>query len=479
MIPQLSEFYHILPEIMLLVLACVTLVVDVYLPEQFRSVTYQFAQASLIITAVFVLLGFPATQVVALGGQFVNDGMAATLKVCILILSYFALFYAKDYLRTRGMFRGEYFMLALFAVLGMMIMVSGNTLLTLYLGLELLSLSLYAMVAMGRGSSSASEAAMKYFVLGALASGMLLYGMSMLYGATGSLNIQEISAVAAKAGRSDMVLVLGLVFLVVGVAFKLGAVPFHMWIPDVYQGAQTPVTLFVGTAPKLAGFAMTIRLLVGALDDLQSDWGQMLAILAVLSMAVGNLIALAQTNIKRMLAYSTIAHVGFLFLGLIAGNPAGYGASMFYIMVYALMAAGGFGMVIVLSREGFEADHIDDFKGLNKRGSWYAFMMLVLMFSMAGVPPFVGFWAKWSVLREVVAAGHIELAVIAVLFSVIGVFYYLRIIKNMYFSEPEDLAPLQVAPDMRVMISTNAMLVLGLGLFPGAMLGICVAAFPG
>ncbi len=338
------------------------------------------------------------------------------------------------------MFRGEFFALALFATLGMMVMISANHLLTLYLGLELLSLSLYAMVALQRDSARATEAAMKYFVLGALASGMLLYGMSMLYGATGTLEITELAQLSMDGVRAQAVLVFGLVFIVAGLGFKLGAVPFHMWVPDVYQGAPTAVTLFLGSAPKFAAFAIVMRLLAQALgaEMLVDEWRQMLMIMAVLSLAIGNLTAIMQTNLKRMLAYSTISHMGFLLLGVLSGTIDGYGAGMFYVVVYVLMTLGAFGIILLLTRGGFEAEELDDYKGLNQRSPWYAFLMLLLMFSMAGIPPTVGFYAKLSVLQAVVQIGLWWVAVIAVIFSLIGAFYYLRIVKLMYFDAPQD-----------------------------------------
>ena len=485
-------------EIFLLGMACIVLVVDVYLPERFRRFTYQLSQASLAGAALLVLATFPETRAATFEGAFVADPMAAVLKVFILVVSGFGLFYSRVHLEARRLMRGEYFVLGLFAVLGMLVLVSAGSFLTLYLGLELLSLSLYAMVALDRESRLASEAAMKYFVLGALASGMLLYGISMIYGSTGSLGFGAVAESVGAAARSGagggveagaggeavagsgaavgsgsgvadgsaaavgsgvavgtgasgageaaaptgsgmrLTLVLGLVFVVVGVAFKLGAVPFHMWVPDVYEGAATPVTLFIGTAPKIAAFGMLMRALVEGLGALQADWSQMLVVLAVLSMGAGNVIALAQSNIKRMLAYSTIAHVGFIFVGVVSGTAAGYAASMFYVLTYALMALGGFAMVIWLGSGGEEAERLDDFRGLNERNPWFAFMMLIVMLSMAGMPPFVGFWAKWSVLREVVAADMTWLAVVAVLFSVVGLFYYLRVVRLMYFDPPEE-----------------------------------------
>ena len=462
-------------EIFLLGMACVVLLVDVWLPERHRRLTYQLSQATLAGTALLVLVVAPETRITTFDGSYVADPMAVVLKVFLLVVSGFGFFYSRVHLEPRGSMRGEYFVLGLFAVLGMMVLVSAGSFLTLYLGLELLSLSLYAMVALDRESRLACEAAMKYFVLGALASGMLLYGISMIYGSTGSVGFPEVAASIAEPGPMRLTMVLGLVFVVVGVAFKLGAVPFHMWVPDVYEGAPTPVTLFIASAPKIAAFGMLMRALVDGLGALVDDWSQMLAILAVLSMAAGNVIAIAQTNIKRMLAYSTIAHVGFVFVGMVAGTDAGYAASMFYVLTYALMALGGFAMVIWLGRAGHEADRLDDFKGLNDRNPWFAFMMLILMLSMAGVPPFVGFWAKWSVLREVIAAGGTWLAVVAVLFSVIGLFYYLRVVRLMYFDPPADAAPVTTMTDMKIVVSANALAILALGVYPGALLRLCSA----
>ena len=468
------ELALVAPEIVLAAAACVVLVVEVY--GRSTDLTYRLAQASVVLTAIVLALNFPEGSVVAFSGTFVADPMAAILKLATLVIGWFLFFYLQVHLRARGRGSGEHFILGLFALLGVMVLVSAANLLTVYLGLELLSLSLYAMVALERDSPVAAEAAMKYFVLGALASGMLLYGMSMVYGATGTLELAGIGE-AARDGR-DLILVLGLVFVVTGIAFKLGAAPFHMWIPDVYEGSETPVTMFVGTAPKLAAFAMAVRLLADGLWGMHGEWQDMLVVLAVLSIGIGNVIAIAQANLKRMLAYSTIAHMGFLILGIIPGTSAGYAAAMFYVIVYAVMSLGAFGMIVVLAREGFEADRIEDFRGLNERSPWHAFLMLVLMLSMAGVPPFVGFWAKWSVLREVIAVDFIWLAVVAVMFSVVGLFYYLRIVKLMYFDEPGEPA-LAVANPLRLVISVNALSVLVVGLFPGALLGWCLAAFTG
>jgi NADH-quinone oxidoreductase subunit N len=386
------------------------------------------------------------------------------------------LIYTRTYITLRGMFRGEFYALVLFAVAGMMIMVSGQHFLTLYMGLELLSLCLYALVAMDRDNARAAEAAMKYFVLGALASGMLLYGMSMLYGATGSLNISEVASSLLNGVQNRPVLVLGLVFIVAGLAFKLGAVPFQMWVPDVYEGSPTAVTLFIGSVTKLAAFALVIRLLVQGLFVLAIDWQGMLIIMAVLSIVIGNITAIAQTSLKRMLAYSTISHVGFLLYGIMSASINGFASAMFYIVSYVLMTLAGFGIILLLSRKGFEADKLDDLKGLNQRSPWYAFLMLITMFSMAGVPPTLGFYAKFAVLQAALQAGMVWLVVFAVLMAVIGAFYYLRIVKLMYFDEPKDKAAIKSTPEMRWALSLNALALLALGLMPQALMNLCAYA---
>ncbi len=467
-----------MPEIFLLTMACLILAIDAFLPKHLQHLSYQLTQGTLIGTALLILATSPTGRVLAMDGLFVNDQMATALKFFIVLIGFFAFIYSRDYLRDRNFLKSEYFVLGLFAILGMMVMISAHNLLMIYLGLELMSLSLYAMIAMHRDSQQASEAAMKYFFLGALASGMLLYGMSMLYGVTGTLDLATLSqAITEVPKEKNMFLVFGLVFIVVGVAFKLGAVPFHMWIPDVYQGSPTAVTMFIASAPKIAAFAMMMRLLVDGMHNLHTDWQDMLILLALLSMATGNIIAIAQKNIKRMLAYSTIAHVGYLLLGIIAGTTKGYAASMFYVLVYSLMTLGSFGMIVLLSRTGLEAENIDDFKGLNDRSPWYAFLMLILMLSMAGVPPMVGFWAKWSVLSELVNSGMVWLAVVGVLFAIIGAFYYLRIIWVMYFKEAEDSTPITARMDMRVALSANALLILVLGLMPQTLVAVCLEAF--
>lgn len=476
MIFKFPNFIPALAEIFVLTMACLVLIIDLFLNERNRVITYLLAQATLLGAAILTVSLHSGGTELSFNGSFIRDVMSDVLKVFIYLITSVVFLYSREYLVLRQLFKGEFFVLGLFAVLGMMIMVSAHSMLTIYLGLELLSLSLYAMVALHRDSIPASEAAMKYFILGAIASGMLLYGMSLLYGVTGSLDIAVIAGSILQSSSDDIVLRLGLTFIIVALAFKLGAVPFHMWIPDVYHGAPTPVTLFISSAPKIAAFAMVMRLLADGLGGLHVHWQDMLVILAALSIAAGNIIAIAQRNIKRMLAYSTISHVGFLFLGILAGGEGGYSGAMFYILVYALMSLGAFGMVLLLSRAGFEADEIEDFKGLNERSPWFAFIMLILMFSMAGVPPTVGFYAKLSVLSAVVDAGLVWLAVFAVIFSVVGAFYYLRVIKYMYFEKPDDSSPVEGAFDMRAVMSANGLVILALGLYPGALMALCVAA---
>jgi len=474
-------------EIFLLVMALVVLMTDVFVGERRRWIPYALTQAALVGCAVLTVViarTLGAAKGLTFGNMFVVDLMASTLKLAAYLSVSACLIYSRRYLAERGLLNGEYFALTLFALLGMMAMISANHLLSLYLGLELLSLSLYALIAMNRDSSVSTEAAMKYFVLGAMASGLLLYGMSMIYGSTGSLELGQIAARLNRGGEPPLVMVFGLVFVVAGLAFKVGVVPFHMWIPDVYQGAPNAMTIFIGSAPKISAFAIAMRLLVNGLLAMAIDWQQMLIILAVLSLALGNLAAIAQTNIKRMLAYSTIAHMGFMLLALLSGVvtrnllSAGdaYGAAMFYVVVYVLMVLGAFGIILILSRAGFEADNLADFRGLNQRSPWFAFIMLMVMFSLAGIPPTVGFYAKLAVLQAVLAAGHVWLAVVAVIFSLIGAFYYLRVVKLMYFDAPEDSSPIEPASDARLLLSANGVAILVLGIVPQPLMGLCLYA---
>jgi NADH-quinone oxidoreductase subunit N len=481
----------VLPEVILLLGASALMIVDLRVKDARRGMSFALAQGVLlacVIATLFVIKGTGDSRLFIFHGMFVADYLANLLKLFGYLSVSAALVYSRQYLFDRDLLRGEFLTLLLFALLGVMVMVSANSFITLYLGLELLSLCLYAMVALNRDSAASVEAAMKYFVLGALASGLLLYGMSMIYGATGSLLLPEIAARAgARAGVSQSartLLVFGLVFVVAGLAFKLGVVPFHMWIPDVYQGASTAVTLVIGTAPKIAAFAMALRLLVNGLPGLAVDWQQMLIVLAVLSMALGNITAIAQSNLKRMLAYSTIAHMGFMLLGLLSGVVGGnnlnavdaYGAALFYTVVYVLMSLGAFGVLLLASRAGFECERLEDLKGMNRRDPWIAFLMLLIMFSLAGVPPLAGFYAKFSVISAVVQAGQVWLAVTAVVFSLIGAFYYLRVVKLMYFDEPgTDLAPAGRG-GARWLLSANGLALLALGILPQGLMALCQVA---
>lgn len=481
----IPDFLPAAPEIFLATMAMAILMIDLFVKDSRRTLTFVLTQLTLVVCALIQVYTSTGDVTYTFSNLFVDDMMADLLKVFVYITMIVVLFYSRAYLYDRpNMNKGEYYVLALFATLGMMVMISANNFVTIYVGLELLSLSLYALVAMNRDSLASTEAAMKYFVLGALASGMLLYGMSMIYGATGTLEITELAEVLYNGESNRTVLIFGLVFLVSGLAFKLGVVPFHMWIPDVYHGAPTPVTLLIGSAPKLAAFAIVMRLLVSGLITLSADWQGMLIILAVLSMAIGNLAAIAQTNIKRMLAYSAISHMGFMLLGIVTGVVSGdaryalnaYSSAMFYVIAYVLMTTCAFGMILLMSRAGFEADQLDDFKGLNKRSPWFAGVMLMVMFSMAGVPFFIGFFAKFSVLQAVVAAGYIWLAIVAVVFSLIGAFYYLRVVKLMYFDQPTEETPIAAGLDMRVLLSANGLAIAVLGLFPQVIMSLCAFA---
>jgi NADH-quinone oxidoreductase subunit N len=479
-----------LPEVIVLVGACALMIFDLYVEDARRNATLWFAQIVLLLAAgstLFVLaVGGPAKYLI-FSGLFIADTMAHVLKLMCYLSVSAALVYSRQYLLDRGLLRGEFVTLLLFSLLGMMVMISAASFVTLFLGLELMSLCLYALVALNRDSALSTEAAMKYFVLGALSSGLLLYGMSMIYGATGTLNVYEVANHANRMAGSvheRTFLVFGLVFLVAGIAFKVGVVPFHMWIPDVYHGAPTAVTLIVGSAPKLAAFAMAMRLLVNGLPDLARDWQQMLALLALLSMAVGNITAIAQSNLKRMLAYSTIAHMGFMLLGLLSGvvegnrlnAPDAYSSALFYVIVYVLMSLGAFGMLLYLSRAGFECENLDDVKGLNRTHPWSAFIMLILMFSLAGIPPTAGFYAKLAVLSAAVNAGQIWLAVAAVILSLIGAFYYLRVVKLMYFDDPKDALRPSGGAGFGYALSTNGISLLVFGILPQPLMAMCLVA---
>ncbi len=473
---SLATLAPAMPEIALLAMVSILLVADLFFKAHEKYLTYVLTLVALAGTAVLCLTTLGAGSLVTFQGMFVSDLMSQVLKVATLLTVAATLVLSRSYLEARGLLNGEFLCLALFGTLGMMVMISAHHFITLFLGLELMALSQYAMVALERDSVRATEAAMKYFVLGALSSGLLLYGMSMIYGGTGSLELSRVAVGIQQGGPHNTLALFGLVFVVAGMAFKLGAAPFHMWIPDVYHGAATPATLIVGAAPKLAAFAFMMRLLVTGLQGYAQEWQPMLVILVLASIAVGNVIAIAQANLKRMLAYSTISHMGFVTLGILAGTDAGYTASLFYVIVYALMTLGSFGMILLLSRSGFEAENIDDFRGLNQRSKWYAFVMLVLMFSLAGIPPTVGFFAKLAVLQAVLEAGYTWLVVYAVLLSVIGAFYYLRIVRLMYMESPVSEVTIDPRAGTRWMLSATAVATLVLGLVPAPLLNLCTRA---
>ncbi|MGL4517090.1 MAG: NADH-quinone oxidoreductase subunit NuoN [Shewanella sp.] len=460
------------PEIFLLCATCAILLLDLFISDAKRHITYVLTLITLGVTAALVLNGHDAHSNLAFSGLFLADPMASYAKLAMIVGVALVLIYGRSYAAARGLFRGELFTLSLFSLLGMMVMASASNFLALYVGLELMSLSVYALVALNRESTQSTEAAMKYFILGALASGMLLYGISMLYGSTGSLDIFEVSKSIQSGQANSLLAVFGIVFVVTGLGFKFGAVPVHMWVPDVYQGAPTPITQLISTAPKAAVFVFTLRILAQALEGFAPDWRGMLMVLAVLSMGLGNITAISQTNIKRMLGYSTISHMGFVLLGILVANPVGYSAALFYVIAYILMSAAAFGVIMLLSRKGFEADQIADLKGLNQRSPWFAAMMLFTMFSMAGIPIFVGFFAKLAVLKAVVYSGFVGLAVIAVVFSLIGAFYYLRVVKVMYFDDATDNSPIEAGADAKLVLSVNCLLLLVLGFMPDRLMNL-------
>ncbi|WAC71086.1 NADH-quinone oxidoreductase subunit NuoN [Roseateles sp. SL47] len=475
------------PEIALLVMACVVALVDLFVTDPRRTPTYWLTQLSLAVVAAMHFAAMGDAPAVAMQGMMIVDPMSHLLSGVSAIALIVTLVYARPYAESRDMLKGELFTLSMLSLLGVGVMVAANNFLMIYLGLELMSLSLYALTALRRDHTVSTEAAMKYFVLGALASGFLLYGLSMMYGATGSLSIPRVFEVVASGAPNKAVLVLGVVFVVAGLGFKLGAAPFHMWVPDVYQGAPTAATLLIGGAPKLAAFGITLRLLVDGMLPLAVDWQQMLLVMAVASLVVGNLAAIAQTNLKRMLAYSTIAQMGFVVLGLASGVVNGssdyalnaYSSAMFYAITYVLTTLGSFGLVMLLSRQGFESEQISDLAGLYKRSPWFALVMAIYMFSLAGIPPTAGFYGKLAVLQAMVTTGselYIWLAVIAVMLSLIGAFYYLRVVKVMFFDEPTDRSSLTAPTDARLVMSINGIAVLVLGIVPGGLLTLCSQA---
>lgn len=469
-----------LPEIFLTLAICLILLLEPFLrDERRRMLSYLLVQASLVITALLVINTLHTEKTWGLNAMYVRDDLGGLLKISILLVSSIAFVYARQYLQEKNLWKNEFFILALFSILGMLVIASANHLLLVYLGLELLALALYALVAFSRDDGRATEAAMKYFVLGAIASGMLLYGISILYGIThGQLELNAIANyVNNQSTLKNTPLLFALVFIVGGIAFKFGTVPFHMWAPDVYQGAPTAVTLFLASVPKMAAFAILIRVLGESLGTAQSGWAQLLLVMGLLSVMIGNLLALAQFNLKRMLAYSTIAHMGFVLLAAMTGTLEGYSASLFYTIIYALTSVGSFAVLILLSHQGIDAETLDDLKGLNERNPWYAFIMLLLLFSMAGIPPMVGFYAKFSVIQAMLQTGYLWPAVFVVVMSVIGAFYYLRAIKMMYFDKPEQNTAITIqASDFKIVLSINGLLMLILGLLPSSLLDICTKA---
>jgi NADH-quinone oxidoreductase subunit N len=475
--PTAADLLPLLPELLLVAGAFALLMLDLFIGESRRIVTHLLAILLLLVTAWLAAAGIGGHGTV-LGGMFVRDDMADVLKAGACLLTALALVYAWPFLRQRGLYQGEVAVLMLFAVAGMMLLISAGNLVMVYLGLEMLALCSYALVAIDRDSPVASEAAIKYFVLGSLSSGLLLYGLSLLYGATGTLDLAVLRSAIAASPETTLLLT-GTVFAVAGIAFKFGAAPFHMWVPDTYQGAPTPITLFIGSAPELASFALAFRLLEGGVGPLDDRWRLLIAGLAVASLVVGNLIALVQANLKRMLAYSAVSHIGFVFLGFAGGSATGYASAMFYVISYAIMSAAAFGAIIVLSNQGFEADRIDDFKGLNARSPWLAALVLCIMFSLAGIPPFLGFWAKLAVLRAAIEGGMLWLAIVGIVAAVVGAFYYLRVVKVMYFDEPVgELVPRNDRP-LQVAFGVNALALLVLGIFWNPLMAWCQQAFSG
>ncbi|MCL9683819.1 NADH-quinone oxidoreductase subunit NuoN [Legionella maioricensis] len=478
MIALLENIHLALPEMIVLATACLALLTDLFFRHKYKSISFFIACTGLILAACVSYLYIGSFKVIIFNGLFISDDVAHVMKFFVYITVVLSFIYSRNYIDERQMPGGDYYVLGLFSTLGMMILISAHSLLTVYLGLELMSLPLYAMTAIRRTDSDASEAAMKYFVMGAIASGMLLYGMSLIYGATGKLDLLDIAnAIAANWQQQNLLLSFAVVFILAGVGFKLAAVPFHMWAPDVYQGAPNSVTLFLSTAPKIAALAMAFRLFTIGLIDITAQWQQIIIVMALLSAGIGNLLAVVQTRIKRLFAYSAISHMGYALFGILAATPAGYSAALYYIVVYSLMSAAAFGLVVLMSNQGMEIDSVDDLKGLNKRSPWLAFMMLLVMFSMAGVPPTVGFFAKLLVLKAVVDVHLTWIAIWGLLFTVIGAYYYLRIVKIMYFDQPIHSEPVVISKGNNLFYSLNCLSLLYLGIFPGALIATCINAF--
>lgn len=474
----LHNIHLALPEMIILATAITAILTDLFLSHRFPSVAFVAATVGLALASVVSFLYLGQYSAVLFNGLFISDDTAQLMKLFIYVSVFLSFLYSRHYIKERQMPTGDYYILGLFSALGMMTLVSAHSMLTIYLGLELVSLPLYAMTAIRRTNSDASEAAMKYFVMGAIASAMLLYGMSLLYGATGKLDLEDIAKVIAMdLNKQGGLLSYSLVFILAGVGFKLAAVPFHMWVPDVYEGAPSSVTLFIGTAPKIAAVGMALRILTIGLPDIVLQWQQIILIMALLSAGVGNLIAITQTNIKRMLAYSAISHMGYAMFGLLAATSSGYAASLYYVLIYSIMSTAAFGLIVLMSRAGVEIELVDDLKGLNKRNPWIAFMMMIVMLSMAGIPPTVGFFTKLLVLKALVDVNMTWVAVLGLVFAVVGAYYYLRIIKVMYFDNPVDSTPIEFTGAMQVFFSANCLSLLFLGIFPSALITACINAF--
>ena len=480
-IALLENINFALPEMIILATACLTLLADLFFGRRHSSLAFLCASSGLIIAAIVSFLFLGGFKTTLFNGLFISDDIAQLMKIFIYLTVFLSFFYARYYIEERQMPSGDYYVLGLFSTLGMMILVSAHSLLTIYLGLELLSLPLYAMTAIRRTDSDSAEAATKYFVMGAIASALLLFGLSLIYGATGKLDLTEISNIISVnwGEQQSTLLTFALVFVVAGIGFKLAAMPFHMWAPDVYQGAPTSVTLFLSTAPKIAAMGMAIRLLTLGLGipDLAMQWQQLLIVMALLSTGFGNLFAIIQNNIKRLLAYSAISHIGYALFGILSASAEGYAASLFYVLIYAIMTAGAFGLIVLMSHKGIEIENVDDLKGLNQRNPWLAFMMLLIMFSMAGIPPTVGFFAKLLVLKALVDVQLTWVAVIGLIFAVLGAYYYLRIVKVMYFDDAVDKTAIKLPASMTLIFSLNGLSLLYWGIFPSALITSCVNAF--
>lgn len=475
------NFSYLTSEIFLLIALCVIMIVDLFQRDKERKLTFTLTQLTLI---VLFGLGFnqlagseqTIAKVISFSGHWVNDQLSVLLKLAIYLMTFIALFYARPYISHRNLMRGEYYLLTLFSVLGMMIMVSANSFLVIYLGLELLSLSLYALVALQRDSKLAAEAAAKYFVMGGLASGFLLYGISLIYGTAGSIIINDV-ADFYQASEVNLMGQFGLVFIVIGLAFKFGAVPFHMWLPDIYHGSPSSITAYIASVPKIAAFGMTVRVLFEAFPGMSTDWSSMILIVALLSVAFGNVVAVSQSNLKRLLAYSAIAHIGYFLLGLVPGTSASYSAAMYYIIVYSLMTLAGFGIVIFMSAQKREYQAVTDLQGLGRYHPWYAFLFTIVMVSMAGIPPFIGFWPKLEIFRHLIVNGYVLEAIVAIAFSVVGLFYYLKVVKEMFFSEASESPVIASSRGLKIAISVNCLILLVFGLMPDSIYAYCLSAF--